>query len=137
MDSLASVSPSVVLPPSNPVRLGRRRLSFACRNRFPSPSLASFNGVMCYHRSSEHRSWKSISRIFCSSSGGGDVGDEEGKEEVDKALNLDGTIPGSSDEFVKQVSSRAYDMRRNLQQSFDTSSYDGKFSSQSLQPLLL
>lgn len=136
MDSLASVSPSVVLPPSNPVRLGRRRLFFASRNRFPSPSLASFNGVRCY-RSSEHRSRKSISRIFCSSSGGGDVGDEEGKEEVDKALNLDGTIPGSSDEFVKQVSSRAYDMRRNLQQSFDTSSYDGKFSSQSLQPLLL
>ncbi|KAL2546719.1 hypothetical protein Fot_15952 [Forsythia ovata] len=37
---------------------------------------------------------------------------------------MDGTIPGSSNEFVKQVSSRAYDMRRNLQQSFDSSSYD-------------
>ncbi|KAK6133739.1 hypothetical protein DH2020_032450 [Rehmannia glutinosa] len=39
-------------------------------------------------------------------------------------MRMDGTIPGTSDEFVKQVSSRAYDMRRHLQQSFDSSSYD-------------
>jgi hypothetical protein len=44
---------------------------------------------------------------------------------VERALHLDGTIPGTSNEFVKQVSSRAYDMRRHLQQSFDSSSYDG------------
>lgn len=37
---------------------------------------------------------------------------------------MDGAIPGTSNEFVKRVSSRAYDMRRNLQQSFDSSSYD-------------
>nr|GMD25632.1 uncharacterized protein LOC109166283 [Ipomoea batatas] len=37
---------------------------------------------------------------------------------------MDGTIPGTPNEFVKQVSSRAYDMRRHLQQSFDSSSYD-------------
>ncbi len=37
---------------------------------------------------------------------------------------MDGTIPGTSNEFVKRVSSRAYDMRRHLQQSFDTTSYD-------------
>nr|GEZ83628.1 hypothetical protein [Tanacetum cinerariifolium] len=50
--------------------------------------------------------------------------EEEEEDEVDKALRLDGSIPGSSNEFVEQVSSRAYDMRRHLQQSFDSSSYD-------------
>lgn len=44
--------------------------------------------------------------------------------DVERALQLDGTIPGSSDEFVKQVSSRAYDMRRNLIRTLDSSSYD-------------
>ena len=56
-------------------------------------------------------------------SGGGEEEDE--REEVERALHMDGTIPGSSDEFVKRVSSRAYDMRRHLQQTFDSSSYDG------------
>lgn len=46
-------------------------------------------------------------------------------EELERALRMDGTIPGTSDAFVRQVSSRAYDMRRNLHQTFDTSSYDG------------
>lgn len=61
--------------------------------------------------------------------GGGEKEEEENwrrDEEVERALHLDGTIPGSSNEFVKQVSSRAYDMRRHLQQTFDSSSYDGK-----------
>lgn len=58
-------------------------------------------------------------------------GEQEGEnqrkdEELERAMRMDGTIPGTSDEFVKQVSSRAYDMRRHLQQSFDSSSYDGK-----------
>ena len=57
--------------------------------------------------------------------GGG--GEEEEEDEVDKAMRLDGSIPGSSNEFVEQVSSRAYDMRRHLQQSFDSSSYDGMY----------
>nr|GEX24331.1 hypothetical protein [Tanacetum cinerariifolium] len=56
---------------------------------------------------------------------GGNEEEEEEEDEVDKALRLDGSIPGSSNEFVEQVSSRAYDMRRHLQQSFDSSSYDG------------
>lgn len=51
--------------------------------------------------------------------------DEEGRQEVERALHLDGTIPGTSDEFVKRVSSRAYDIRRHLHQTFDSSSYDG------------
>ena len=56
---------------------------------------------------------------------GGSEGDgDDEDDEVERALRLDGTIPGSSNEFVEQVSSRAYDMRRHLQQSFDSSSYD-------------
>ncbi|PWA94770.1 hypothetical protein CTI12_AA056070 [Artemisia annua] len=65
------------------------------------------------------------SRIFAlGTRGGGGNGNEEEEDEVDKAMRLDGSIPGSSNEFVEQVSSRAYDMRRHLQQSFDSSSYD-------------
>lgn len=59
--------------------------------------------------------------MSCRVGGGGDDG---GDEEVERALHMDGKIPGSSDEFLKRVSSRAYDMRRNLHQSFDSSSYD-------------
>lgn len=64
------------------------------------------------------------------SGGGGKKGDSDGedaREDVDmeRALSLDGSIPGTSDEFVKRVSSRAYDLRRHLHQTFDSSSYDG------------
>ena len=69
----------------------------------------------------------------CRSTGGGGAGaSQEGEdsddesEQVERALHLDGSIPSTSDEFVKRVSSRAYDMRRHLQQTFDSSSYDGK-----------
>lgn len=57
----------------------------------------------------------------------GDSDAEDGSEDVDmeRALSLDGNIPGTSNEFVKRVSSRAYDMRRHLHQTFDSSSYDG------------
>lgn len=63
------------------------------------------------------------------SGGGGKKGDSDGedaREDVDmeRALSLDGSIPGTSDEFVKRVSSRAYDLRRHLHQTFDSSSYD-------------
>lgn len=63
--------------------------------------------------------------MFCKVSDGSQNDDGDGSEEVERALHLDGTIPGSSNEFVKRVSSRAYDMRRHLQQTFDSSSYDG------------
>ncbi|KAF5200481.1 plant/protein [Thalictrum thalictroides] len=46
------------------------------------------------------------------------------EEDLERAIHLDGSIPGSSDEFVKRVSSRAYDMRRHVQQSLDSTSYD-------------
>ncbi|WOL09401.1 hypothetical protein Cni_G18154 [Canna indica] len=63
----------------------------------------------------------SASASSSSSVGGGD-GEEE--DEVERALGMDGSIPGSSQEFVRRISSRAYDMRRNLMQSLDSISYD-------------
>jgi hypothetical protein len=69
---------------------------------------------------------------LASGSGDGDEKEEDhnnddGSEEVERAFHTDGTIPGTSNEIVKKVSSRAYDMRRHLQQSFDSSSYDGSY----------
>lgn len=69
-------------------------------------------------------------RVYCKLSREDDQegGNDRRDEELERALRMDGTIPSTSDAFVKQVSSRAYDMRRHLQQSFDSSSYDGKVS---------
>lgn len=131
MDSLSSVSPSVVLPPSNPLPRRRHRpqvsvFSFATSN--PLPRLSSLYSLP----SSKGR----LSRVvYCKCKSNGrdareedrdvDDDDDDGeKEEVERALHLDGTIPTTSGEFLKRVSSRAYDMRRHLQQSFDSSSYD-------------
>ena len=50
---------------------------------------------------------------------------EDQQPEIDCALHLDGQIPPTSDGFLRQVSSRAYDVRRRFEQSIDTSSYDG------------
>lgn len=52
--------------------------------------------------------------------------EEEGKNgyEVERALGMDGRIPSSSEEFLRRVSSRAYDMRRHLLQTIDSSSYE-------------
>ncbi|EOY01833.1 hypothetical protein QUC31_013583 [Theobroma cacao] len=129
MDSLSSVSPSIVLPPSNPLPTHRHRpqvvvFSFATNSRLPR--LSSFFSVP----SGKGR----LNRVVdCKCKlNGGDAGkgedddddfDDE-KEEVERALHLDGTIPSTSGEFLKRVSSRAYDMRRHLQQTFDSSSYD-------------
>ncbi|KAL2349209.1 hypothetical protein Fmac_003209 [Flemingia macrophylla] len=92
MDSLPSVSPSMVLPPGHHRfrRLPPRLLSARTRTRHVSVSCAL----------------------------------DDDNDDLDRAIHMDGTIPGTSNEFVKRVSSRAYDMRRNLQQSFDSSSYD-------------
>lgn len=69
---------------------------------------------------------KSIENSYGESNGDDESGTDD--VEVDEALRLDGTIPGTSDEFVKQVSSRAYDIRRHLHESLDSSSYDGTLS---------
>ncbi|PPR95749.1 hypothetical protein GOBAR_AA24932 [Gossypium barbadense] len=105
MDSLSSVSPSIVLPPTNPLPTRRRHrpqvvaFSFATNTRLPR--FSSFFGVKLKGR---------LNRVV--------------DYEVERALHLDGTIPSTSSEFLRRVSSRAYDMRRHLQQSFDSSSYD-------------
>ncbi|CAF1925415.1 BnaC05g10240D [Brassica napus] len=97
MESIASISTSIILlPPTTTISVSTSRSVL-----IPLPS---------------HR---------CSST---DLDSEKKTllelEEVEKALHLDGTIPGTSDEFVRQVSSRAYDMRRKLEQTFDSTSYD-------------
>ncbi|CAN6313923.1 unnamed protein product [Urochloa humidicola] len=51
----------------------------------------------------------------------GDDGDEQ---EVERAMGMDGGIPGTSGEFLRRVSSRAYGMRRHLMESLDSLSYD-------------
>ncbi|XP_062210021.1 uncharacterized protein LOC133911678 [Phragmites australis] len=48
-------------------------------------------------------------------------GDEQ---EVERAMGMDGGIPGTSGEFLRRVSSRAYGMRRHLMESLDSLAYD-------------
>lgn len=52
--------------------------------------------------------------------------EEEAKngDEVERALGMDGSIPSSSEEFLRRVSSPAYDMRRHLLQTINSSSYE-------------
>ncbi|XP_021747238.1 uncharacterized protein LOC110713080 [Chenopodium quinoa] len=133
MDSLSSVSPSIMLPP--PPHTLKLPLHFPfpprIHNRpFLSPPLSSDSSL------SQRRRRRNVGVLLSKSSDNsdseagfnGDVkrgsDDDNDDVEVDKALQLDGTIPGTSDEFVKQVSSRAYDIRRHLHQSLDSSSYD-------------
>lgn len=134
MDSLASVSPSMVLPSSNPLHLRRLLIpnssSFSSHNHRLLPRLSTAVPLSKYYVPSRRRRWRQVS---CKFTDGGpkhpeEAEEDDGREDVERALHLDGTIPGSSNEFVKQVSSRAYDMRRHLQQSFDSSSYDGNNS---------
>nr|CAB3496963.1 unnamed protein product [Digitaria exilis] len=54
--------------------------------------------------------------------GDGGGGDEK---EVERAMGMDGGIPGTSGEFLRRVSSRAYGMRRHLMESLDSLAYDG------------
>lgn len=72
----------------------------------------------------------SSTSLNCLPSSSGKRGEEnEEGEEVERALGMEGSIPGSSQEFVRRVSSRAYDIRRNLIQSIDSLSYDGDYVS--------
>lgn len=140
MDSLSSVSTSIILPPGNPLRRRhhhhhRRRVSLRSPcliHELRPQSLFSFSTTATYPLKSSSR--RKIREITCKFGGigQGTGGEEDGEgkgndkndKELERALRLDGTIPGTSNEFVEQVSSRAYDMRRHLQQTFDTSSYD-------------
>uniref|UniRef100_A0A1J3CZ95 Uncharacterized protein n=1 Tax=Noccaea caerulescens TaxID=107243 RepID=A0A1J3CZ95_NOCCA len=122
MESVASVSPSIILLPTTTATISvstSRSVSVRLRTHRP----CSFSGLYSAGRRISIPRRRHL--VSCKSSGGGGGGgDEDGSEEVEKALHLDGTIPGTSDEFVRQVSSRAYDMRRKLEQTFDSTSYD-------------
>ncbi|GFP87338.1 hypothetical protein PHJA_000877500 [Phtheirospermum japonicum] len=118
MDSLSSVSPSIVLPLRRHHNYHRRRLAavpFTCNKSIDQ-----------FRFSDELRRQKQNTRAYCKLNGEDEQQGENDRrdEELERAMRMDGTIPGTSDAFVKQVSSRAYDMRRHLQQSFDSSSYD-------------
>lgn len=132
MDSLSSsVSPSIVLPKSNPLHNHQQRQRRRRRISFSSPFLKPLSQFqLSYSVEVCRRSRRGLNRdvVFSARLSGGDEQEESIRrdEEVEKALRMDGTIPGSSSEFLEQVSSRAYDMRRHLEQSFDSSSYDGK-----------
>ncbi|KAG5521414.1 hypothetical protein RHGRI_033851 [Rhododendron griersonianum] len=130
MDSLSLISPSIVLPPTNPLRHQRRRRRFTVS---PSPiphRLPCLSSLLPVSYSPEPSG-----RRFTARGAAGDENDgvesgkeeresEEEVEEVERALRMEGGIPGTSNEFVERVSSRAYDMRRSLQQTFESSSYD-------------
>ncbi|PIN03933.1 hypothetical protein CDL12_23540 [Handroanthus impetiginosus] len=118
MDSLSSVSPSIVLP--------LRREPHHHRRRIREVSLGFSKSINQLRISNEFRRRQQNVRVCCKLRGEDEQEGENGRrdEELERAMRMDGTIPGTSDEFVKQVSSRAYDMRRNLQQTFDSSSYD-------------
>ncbi|KAL2510136.1 hypothetical protein Fot_33783 [Forsythia ovata] len=127
MDSLSSVSTSIRFPPTTPLsrRHHHRRRQIALSSAYIKPinELRIFSLFYSCKR-------KQRVEIYCKLGGGGGGGDgredenDRRDEELERALHIDGTIPGSSNEFVKQVSSRAYDMRRHLHQTFDSSSYD-------------
>ncbi|XP_021910135.1 uncharacterized protein LOC110823938 [Carica papaya] len=125
MDSLPSVSPSIVLPRSTHLFSSRRRhLSLSSSRSITALFLPRYSSLF---RSPTRRVSPQV--VNCKFSGQEDARqddgeDDNGNEDMERALHLDGTIPGTPDEFVKRVSSRAYDMRRHLQQSFDSSSYD-------------
>ncbi|CAI9785258.1 unnamed protein product [Fraxinus pennsylvanica] len=123
MDSLPSVSPSIVTPIHHHRR--RRQITFSSTYIKPVNNLG-VSSVSSFLDPRESFKRKQKVAVSCQLSEGNEREDENDKrdEELERALRMDGTIPGSSIEFVKQVSSRAYDMRRHLQQSFDSSSYD-------------
>ncbi|EYU28800.1 hypothetical protein ABFS82_12G097900 [Erythranthe guttata] len=119
MDSLSPVSPSIVLP------LGRCHLHH--RRRKSGVSFTRIKSLSKIRISNDFFGRKQHTRFHCRLSGGDEK--EEGEndrrdEELERALRMDGAIPGTSDAFVEQVSSRAYGMRRHLQQTFESSSYD-------------
>ncbi|EPS67434.1 hypothetical protein M569_07338 [Genlisea aurea] len=118
MDSLSSVSPSIVLPLRRHQNHYRRPMTSISFARWRSPEQFRFSDL-CRGGRMDRRVRSQLNA----------EDDQEGEarvrdDELERAIQMDGTIPRTSDAFVKQVSSRAYDMRRHLQQSFDSSSYD-------------
>ncbi|XP_062119590.1 uncharacterized protein LOC133834103 isoform X2 [Humulus lupulus] len=113
MDSLSAVSPSLVLPPNNPLCPRPRQMGFyiSCRLQNRSRHSCSFSGTRLNSPMKlSRRSWRRASN---KSDGGGTTDedkDDNGTEEVERELHLDRTIPGTSNEFMKQVSSGIFCM---------------------------
>ncbi|GAB2214454.1 hypothetical protein Drorol1_Dr00018802 [Drosera rotundifolia] len=130
MDTICSVSPAVVLPPPTPLLHLRRfpttRAGSATHRLVHLSTVNSIDRISTQPFPRRRSGWGLRCRVSDGDAGEDEEGEVSGEDDVDveRALQLDGTIPGSSDEFVKQVSSRAYDMRRNLIQTLDSSSYD-------------
>ncbi|XP_076881884.1 uncharacterized protein LOC143530154 [Bidens hawaiensis] len=129
---MSSVSTSIILPPGTTTTALRHQhprrsdsLRFHLDHRHPSGSICSNPRVQVQLQLYGGGRVNSVScKLKAIGERGGEGEEEEEEDEVEKALRLDGTIPRSSNEFVEQVSSRAYDMRRHLKQTFNTSSYD-------------
>ncbi|KAL0909152.1 hypothetical protein M5K25_019995 [Dendrobium thyrsiflorum] len=107
-------------PPSSILSKGSNATDLAAATCSWTAAACKYNGRRC-------------SRILTASSSssspkplGEDPEEEEGKngEEVERALGMDGSIPSSSEEFLRRVSSPAYDMRRHLFQTINSSSYE-------------
>ncbi|KAF3774173.1 hypothetical protein EJ110_NYTH53729 [Nymphaea thermarum] len=102
------------------------------RHQFLHPRLSasSFSSLssLAYAPGRRRRRRGAILVIHNSSASGQQGGDQDEErreaEEVEEALNLDEGIPSTSNDFVKRVSSRAYGMRRQLEQTIHSSSYD-------------
>lgn len=142
MDALApSVSTSTAaLPFLRPAgNSGRVYCSGRGRRSAAAATFGSYFGVPLFLSacSKGERRWRRGRGPPCASIGGGDGGDERSErksgeqssddvDDVERALGMDGGIPRTSGEFLRRVSSRAYGMRRDLQQTLDSISYDGK-----------
>ncbi|KAJ6835477.1 uncharacterized protein M6B38_331950 [Iris pallida] len=112
--------------PSTSLLVHHRRLNYRHPSlRFTASMRSTWSSFSINSSSSPSKS-KKRRRWLRSMASAGVVGEGEGEEEeVERALGMDGSvIPSTADELVKRVSSKAYDMRRHLNQSLDSISYD-------------
>eukprot|EP00252_Welwitschia_mirabilis_P018422 TRINITY_DN4095_c0_g1_i1.p1 TRINITY_DN4095_c0_g1~~TRINITY_DN4095_c0_g1_i1.p1 ORF type:complete len:282 (+),score=62.92 TRINITY_DN4095_c0_g1_i1:71-916(+) len=80
--------------------------------------------LFCTSRKRKHLSRAGKSKMPEFEFDGSEEEDHNDDEELEEALQMDGKIPDTSEAFVKQVSSKAYDLRRRVNQSLESSSYD-------------
>ncbi|KAK4783873.1 hypothetical protein SAY86_018241 [Trapa natans] len=96
--SAVSSSSSVLLSPSNPLHIHLPRFSLsttAMRSRLV-PRLAPSFFIATF---APEPSWRRLVEVCCRSSrkSAGGEGEERSEEEVERALGMDGSIPGTSD----------------------------------------
>ncbi|MQM02504.1 hypothetical protein Taro_035278 [Colocasia esculenta] len=138
MDALApSVPTSTTALPVFLRAAGGGRVRLQCRGPASAGAVCSSSLGMRFaaaagegrRRWRRRRAWRCAAVGGAEGGAGGEEAGEEGErrdevEEVERALGMDGGIPRSSEEFLRRISSRAYGMRRDLQQSLDSISYD-------------